>query len=79
MLSDSSINRIKSLEAKNQSQQLYSVSRWDINAACFVGIAPDGSEKYFRFIGNGSLAIGSQISITSPEISIIGWGDTQAR
>jgi hypothetical protein len=70
------LNKIKPID---NSTALCTVDSYDIKTGNYKGIAADGSVKYFRYIGNASLAIGSQISVITPSGALIGWGDTKAR
>lgn len=65
-------------KSKATGQELCTVAR-NISGNIFLAIAPDGSERTFRYLGNSGLAIGSQISITSPDLAVISYGDTKAR
>ena len=65
--------------ALKQLKPMNQVTGWDINTGAFKGKAPDGSARYFRFIGNASLPIGSQVSVVLPVGALIGWADTKAR
>ena len=73
------VNRVKSLQTQDNSTVVCEVMGWDINIGAFKGKAPDGSIRYFRFIGNASLPIGSQVSVVLPVGALIGWADTKAR
>jgi hypothetical protein len=72
-------NRVKNLKPQDNSTVICEVTGWDINTGSFTGKAPDGSIRYFRFIGNASLPIGSQVSVVLPSGALIGWADTKAR
>lgn len=63
---------------KSTGQELCTVIE-NVSGNIFRAEATDGSERLFRYIGNAGLAIGSQISITSPDLAIIAYGDTRAR
>ena len=71
--------RIASIPQTKEDSILCRVESYDVNTGSFRGIAPDGGARYFRHIGNAALAIGDQVSVTLPEGSIVGWGDTNAR
>jgi hypothetical protein len=73
------VNRVKTLKPQDNSTVVCEVTAWDINTGAFTGKAPDGSVRYFRFIGNASLPIGSQVSVVLPVGALIGWADTKAR
>lgn len=73
------VNRVKTLKPQDNSTVVCEVMDWDINTGAFKGKAPDGSIRYFRFIGNASLPIGSQVSVVLPVGALIGWADTKAR
>lgn len=73
------VNRLKTLQTQDNSTVVCEVMDWDINTGAFKGKAPDGSIRYFRFIGNSSLPIGSQVSVVLPIRALIGWADTKAR
>jgi hypothetical protein len=73
------VNRVKTLRTQDNSTVVCEVMDWDINTGAFKGKAPDGSLRYFRFIGNASLPIGSQVSVVLPVGALIGWADTKAR
>ena len=64
---------------QDNSRVVCEVTGWDITKGAFAGKAPDGSIRYFRFIGNASLPVGSQVSVILPSGSLIGWADTKAR
>lgn len=72
-------DRVKALKPQDNSTVVCEVTGWDINTGAFTGKAPDGSIRYFRFIGNASLPIGSQVSVVLPVGALIGWADTKAR
>lgn len=72
-------DRVKALKPQDNSTVVCEVTGWDINTGSFKGKAPDGSLRYFRFIGNASLPIGSQVSVVLPVGALIGWADTKAR
>jgi hypothetical protein len=73
-------NKRLSLEKpQDNSTVICEVMDWDINYCAFKGKAPDGSLRYFRFIGNASLPLGSQVSVVLPVGALIGWADTEAR
>lgn len=78
-LESNQTNRLKSQQPQDNSTVVCEVTGWDINTGAFKGKAPDGSLKYFRFIGNASLPIGSQVSVVLPDKGLIGWADTKAR
>ena len=71
--------RIQKMKPENNSAVICEVQSYDVNTGAFIGKAPDGSLRYFRFIGNASLPIGSQVSVVLPEKGLIGWADTKAR
>ena len=71
--------RIESIKPQDNATVVCEVTAWDVNVGAFKGKAPDGSLRYFRFIGNASLPIGSQVSVVLPEKGLIGWADTKAR
>ena len=73
------VNRVKTLRTQDNSTVVCEVMDWDINTGAFKGKAPDGSLRYFRFIGNASLPIGSQVSVVLPVGALIGWADTKSR
>lgn len=79
LLNANLIDRLKSLQTQDNSTVVCEVMDWDINYCAFKGKAPDGSIRYFRFIGNASLPIGSQVSVVLPVGALIGWADTKAR
>lgn len=79
LLNANLIDRLKALETQDNSTVVCEVTAWDINTGAFTGKAPDGSVRYFRFIGNASLPIGSQVSVVLPVGALIGWADTKAR
>jgi hypothetical protein len=77
-------NAARRLSLEKQQDQdnsvvICEVIGYDIATASFKGKAPDGSLRYFRFIGNASLPIGSQVSVVLPDKGLIGWVDTKAR
>lgn len=72
-------DRLSKIKSQDNSTVLCTVTAYDINTGAFTGKAPDGSLRYFRFIGNASLPIGSQVSVVLPEKGLIGWADTKAR
>ena len=79
-LSQNATNRTKAIKpVDNSAPILCAVTGFDANAGHYTAIAPDGSIRYFRYIGNASLAIGEQVSITTPDKAAIGYGDTKAR
>ena len=78
-LASNQADRIAKIKPQDNSTVVCEVTGWDINVGAFTGKAPDGSIRYFRFIGNASLAIGEQVSITTPDKAVIGYGDTKAR
>lgn len=73
------IKRLQQIKPQDNSTVLCTVTDYDINTGAFTGKAPDGSLRYFRFIGNASLPIGSQVSVVLPEKGLVGWADTKAR
>jgi len=80
MLDGNAIARIKAIKpVDNTAPVLCQVTGFDANAGMYTAIAPDGSNLYFRYIGNASLAIGEQVSLTSPDKAAFGYGDTKAR
>jgi len=72
-------NRLAKMKPQDNSTVVCEVTGWDITKGAFAGKAPDGSIRYFRFIGNASLPVGSQVSVILPSGSLIGWADTKAR
>ena len=72
-------DRLAKIKQQDNSTVVCEVTGWDINTGAFTGKAPDGSLRYFRFIGNASLSIGSQVSVVLPMGALIGWADTEAR
>ena len=72
-------NRLQSMKPENNSAVICEVISYDVNTGAFVGKASDDSLRYFRFIGNASLPIGSQVSVVLPEKGLIGWADTKSR
>ncbi|MCA6510311.1 MAG: hypothetical protein IM566_04270 [Pseudanabaena sp. M152S2SP2A07QC] len=72
-------DRIAKMKPQDNSTVVCEVTGWDINVGAFTGKAPDGSLRYFRFIGNASLPIGSQVSVVLPMGASVGWADTKAR
>jgi hypothetical protein len=72
-------NRLQEIKPQDNSTVVCEVMGFDVNVGAFTGKAPDGSLRYFRFIGNASLPIGSQISVVLPDKGLIGWGDTKSR
>ena len=79
LLNANLIDRLKSLKPQDNSTVVCEVMDWDINYCAFKGKAPDGSIRYFRFIGNASLPIGSQVSVVLPIGALIGLAGTKAR
>ena len=80
MLFQNAIARIKAIKpVDNTAPVLCQVTGFDANTGNYTAIAPDGSIHYFRYIGNASLAIGEQISVTTPDKAAFGYGDTKAR
>jgi hypothetical protein len=79
LLSANQTQRLKSLNTVENSAVVCEVISWNIATGTFTGKAPDGSLRYFRFIGNASLPLGSQVSVVTPDGSLIGWADTKAR
>ncbi len=80
MLSQNASSRIKSIAPiDNTAPTLCQATGYDANTGNYTAIAPDGSIRYFKYIGNASLAIGEQISITTPDKAAFGYGDTKAR
>lgn len=79
LLNANLIDRLKTLKPQDNSTVVCEVMDWDINTGAFRGKAPDGSIRYFRFIGNASLPKGSQVSVVLPVGALIGWADTKAR
>ena len=71
--------RLSKQKPQDNSAVVCEVTAYDINTGTFTGKAPDGSLRYFRFIGNASLPIGSQVSVVLPVGAIIGYADTKAR
>lgn len=78
-LSTNLANRRRLEKPQDNSTVVCEVTAWDINTGTFTGKAPDGSLRYFRFIGNASLPLGSQVSVVLPVGALIGWADTKAR
>jgi hypothetical protein len=90
-LADKNMNALRSQLEQNASRRLSQekpqdnsvvvceVTGYDIKTASFTGKSPDGSLRYFRFIGNATLPIGSQVSVVLPDKGLIGWVDTKAR
>lgn len=78
-LNDNLINRLQTIKPNNNSAVICEVQSFDVNTGAFIGEAADGSLRYFRFIGNASLPIGSQVSVVLPEKGLIGWADTESR
>ncbi len=78
-LATNQTNRMAKMKPQDNSTVVCEVTGWDINVGAFTGKAPDGSLRYFRFIGNASLQIGSQVSVVLPMRGLIGWADTKAR
>jgi hypothetical protein len=77
---ETNANRRLSLEKQqDNSVVVCGVTGYDIKTASYTGKAPDGSLRYFRFIGNAALPIGSQVSVVLPDKGLIGWVDTKAR
>ena len=80
MLADNAIARIKAIKSvDNTASALCQVTGFDANTGLYTAIAPDGSNHYFKYIGNASLVIGEQVSITTPDKAKFGYGDTKAR
>ena len=80
MLADNASARIKAIKpVDNTAPVLCKVTGFDANTGLYTAIAPDGSKFYFEYIGNASLEIGEQVSITIPDKAAIGYGDTKAR
>lgn len=79
LLATNLVDRVKSLQTQDNSTVICEVLDWDINYCAFKGKAPDGSIRYFRFIGNASLPLGSKVSVVLPVGALIGWADTEAR
>jgi hypothetical protein len=71
--------RLSLEKSQDNSVVVCEVVGYDIATASFKGKAPDGSLRYFRFIGNAALPIGSQVSVVLPDKGLIGWVDTKAR
>jgi hypothetical protein len=71
--------RLSQEKPQDNSVVVCEVTGYDIKTASFTGKAPDGSLRYFRFIGNATLPIGSQVSVVLPDKGLIGWVDTKAR
>ena len=71
--------RLQTIQHENNSAVICEVQNYDVNTGVFVGKASDDSLRYFRFIGNASLPIGSQVSVVLPEKGLIGWADTKSR
>ena len=78
-LARSQANRLAKIAPIDNSAVICQVTNYDINTGSFIGAAPDGSTRYFRYIGNAALAIGEQVSVILPRQGIIGWADTKAR
>jgi hypothetical protein len=78
-LSTNLLQRLGKIKPQDNSTVVCEVTRYNIDTGTFEGKAPDGSLRYFRFIGNASLPIGSQVSVILPEQGTIGWADTKAR
>ena len=79
-LASNLIARIKAIKpVDNIAPVLCQVTGFDANTGLYTAIAPDGSNHYFKYIGNASLAIGEQVSITTPDKAKFGYGDTKAR
>ncbi len=70
---------VEKSQEQDNSVVVCEVTGYDIATSCFKGKAPDGSLRYFRFIGNASLPKGSQVSVVLPDKGLIGWVDTKAR
>jgi hypothetical protein len=80
LLSQNAITRIKAIKPVDlTAPTLCQVKGFDANTGLYIAIAPDGSINYFQHIGNASLAIGEQISITKPDKAVFGYGDNEAR
>ena len=80
LLSQNAITRIKAIKpVDNTASVLCQFTDFDANTGNYTAIAPDGSIGYFKYIGNASLAIGEQVSITTPDKAKFGYGDTKAR
>jgi hypothetical protein len=80
MLATNATIRIKATKPiDNTAPVLCQVTGFDANTGQYTAIAPDGSIQYFKYIGNASLAIGEQVSITTPDNAAFGYGDTKAR
>jgi hypothetical protein len=80
MLADNAITRIKAIKSvNNTAPTLCQVTGFDANTGLYTAIIPDGSICYFKYIGNAPLAIGEQVSITTPDKAAFGYGDTKAR
>ena len=79
-LASNLIARIKAIKpVDNIAPVLCQVTGFDANTGLYTAIAPDGSNHYFKYIGNASLTIGEQVSITTPDKAKFGYGDTKAR
>lgn len=78
-LETNAARRLSLEKQQDNSVVVCEVIDWDINTGAFKGKAPDGSIRYFRFIGNASLPKGSQVSVVLPIGGLIGWADTKAR
>lgn len=78
-LARSQANRLAKIAPIDNSAVICQVTNYDINTSGYIGTAPDGSIRYFRYIGNAALAIGDQVSVVLPSQGVIGWADTKAR
>jgi len=78
-LEQNASRRLSLEKSQDNSVVVCEVVGYDIATASFKGKAPDGSLRYFRFIGNAALPIGSQVSVVLPDKGLIGWADTKAR
>jgi hypothetical protein len=80
MVATNAAQRIKAIKPiDNTAPVLGQVTGFDANVGQYTAISSDGSIRYFKYIGNASLAIGEQVSITTPDKAAIGYGDTKAR
>ena len=78
-LKTNAARRLSLEKPQDNSVVVCEVIGYDIATASFKGKAPDGSLRYFRFIGNAALPIVSQVSVVLPDKGLIGWVDTKAR
>jgi hypothetical protein len=78
-LETNATRRLSLEKQQDNSVVVCEVTGYDIKTASYTAKAPDGSLRYFRFIGNATLPIGSQVSVVLPDKGLIGWVDTKAR